>query len=86
MTTVMVIAGVVLLISTALAVYRLLRGPSTLDRLVAIEMVMALVLCGLGTWAAYTKDSTVVPAIVALALLGFIGSISVVRFRVRDKS
>ena len=31
------------------------------------------------------EDTTIVPAIVALALVGFIGSVSVARFRVSDQ-
>ena len=63
---------------------RILRGPTTLDRLVALDVLIALCMCGLGTWAAFSRDSTVVPAIVALALLSFVGSVSIARFRVRD--
>jgi len=47
-------------------------------------VLVALCMCGLAAWAAYSGDSTVIPAIVALSLLSFIGSISIARFRVRD--
>jgi len=39
---------------------------------------------GLAVWAAYSDDTTVVPGIVALSLVGFLGSAAVTRFRVRD--
>lgn len=79
------IAGIFLVAAAVLAVYRLVRGPGTLDRLVAMEMVASVCLSGMGAWAAFSEESTVLPALVALALLGFIGSISVPRFRVRDR-
>ena len=41
-------------------------------------------MCGLAVWAAYSGDTTVVPGVVALALLSFVGSIAIARFRVRD--
>jgi multicomponent Na+:H+ antiporter subunit F len=84
MTTVIVIAGVMVSIAAVLTAYRLLDGPSTLDRLVAMDTLVAVSICGLALWAAYSMDTTLVPAIVALSLVGFIGSVSVARFRVRD--
>ncbi len=84
MTTVIVIAGVMMSIAAVLTAYRLLDGPHTLDRLVAMDTLVAVSICGLALWAAYSMDTTLVPAIVALSLVGFIGSVSVARFRVRD--
>lgn len=84
MNTAWTIAGTVLLVSAALTTYRILRGPSTLDRLVAADVLVALVMCGLALWAAVSRDSTVVPAVVAIALVNFLGSLAVARFRVRD--
>jgi multicomponent Na+:H+ antiporter subunit F len=65
---------------------RLLDGPSTLDRLVALDTFVAVTMCGIGTWAAYSLDTTVTYSLTALALISFVGSVSVARFRVRDKS
>ncbi|WP_083058921.1 monovalent cation/H+ antiporter complex subunit F [Rhodococcus qingshengii] len=84
-TTILIISGVILLIAAVLTTFRLLDGPSSLDRLVALDTIIAVSMCGLGVWAAYSKDTTIVPAIVALALVGFIGSVSVARFRVSDQ-
>ncbi len=85
MTVTMSIAGVFLVLAALLSLYRLLRGPDTLDRLVAMEMIASVCLSGMGAWAAFSEESAVLPALVALALLGFIGSISVPRFRTRDR-
>lgn len=84
MTYVWTIVAALLLFAAVLTTARVLLGPTTLDRLVALDTVIALCMCGLGAWAAYSRDSTVVPAIVALALLSFVGSIAIARFRVRD--
>ncbi|MCD2108230.1 monovalent cation/H+ antiporter complex subunit F [Rhodococcus erythropolis] len=85
MTTILIISGVILLIAAVLTTFRLLDGPSSLDRLVALDTIIAVSMCGLAVWAAYSEDTTIVPAIVALALVGFIGSVSVARFRVSDQ-
>ncbi|MFW0783178.1 monovalent cation/H+ antiporter complex subunit F [Gordonia sp. CPCC 206044] len=84
MTYVWVIVSAMLMAAAALTTIRALRGPTTLDRLVALDTMIALCMCGLGAWAAYSRDSTVVPAIVALSLLSFVGSVAIARFRVRD--
>lgn len=86
MTTVLIIAGVMLVVAALLTTYRLLAGPGSLDRLVAMDTLIATAICGLAVWAAYSGDTTIVPAIVALALVGFVGSVSVARFRVSDDS
>lgn len=84
MNVVWMIAAVMLVAATTLTTFRILAGPSTLDRLVALDTLVALAMCGLGTWAAFSLDSTVVYGITALSLISFIGSVSVARFRVPD--
>ncbi len=59
-------------------------GPGTLDRLVALDTLIAVTMCAVGTWAAYSLDTTVTYSLAALALISFVGSVSIARFRVRD--
>ncbi|MFE9326474.1 MULTISPECIES: monovalent cation/H+ antiporter complex subunit F [Nocardia] len=84
MNVVAIVAGIMLMAAAVIVSYRILAGPSTLDRVVGIDSLMAIAASGLAVWAAYSDDTTVVPAIVALALVGFLGSAAVSRFRVRD--
>ncbi|MFE9784579.1 monovalent cation/H+ antiporter complex subunit F [Nocardia sp. XZ_19_231] len=84
MTVVAIIAAILLTAAAVITSYRVLAGPSTLDRVVGIDSLMAIAASGLAVWAAYSDDTTVIPAIVALALVGFLGSAAVTRFRVRD--
>ena len=84
MNVVWTIAAVMLIAAAVLTTFRLLAGPSTLDRLVALDTLVGIAMCGLGTWAAYSLDSTVLYGLTALSLIGFVGSISVARFRVPD--
>ncbi|MDJ0393241.1 monovalent cation/H+ antiporter complex subunit F [Rhodococcus sp. G-MC3] len=85
MTVVLAIAGILLIAAAVITAYRLLDGPSTLDRLVAMDTILAVSMCGLAVWSVYSLDTTIVPAIVALSLVSFVGSVSVARFRVRDE-
>ncbi|SEH50139.1 multisubunit sodium/proton antiporter, MrpF subunit [Mycolicibacterium rutilum] len=84
MTVVWVIAAVMITAAAAITMFRLLAGPSTLDRLVAVDTLIAVAMCGVGIWAAYSLDSTVTYGLTALALISFVGSVSVARFRVPD--
>ena len=84
MNVVWAIAACLLLSASVLTTARMLIGPDTLDRLVALDTAVAVAMCSLAVWAAYSMDSTVVSGIVALSLLGFVGTVAVARFRVRD--
>jgi multicomponent Na+:H+ antiporter subunit F len=66
--------------AAAITVLRVLLGPSVLDRVVALDMLLAVVLCALATFAAITLDSSSVPVLVVVTLLGFVGSVSIARF------
>ena len=83
MSTVWVVAAVMLSLAAATTMFRLLAGPGTLD-LVALDTLIAVTMCAVGTWAAYSLDTTVTYSLAALALISFVGSVSIARFRVRD--
>ena len=85
MIVVLAISGVLLIAAAIITTYRLLDGPGTLDRLVAMDTILAVAMCGLAVWSVYSLDTTIVPAIVALSLISFVGSVSVARFRVKDE-
>lgn len=84
MTWVWIVAAIMVTAAAAITMFRLLAGPSTLDRLVAVDALIAMIMCGVGIWAAYSLDSTVTYGLTALALISFVGSVSVARFRVPD--
>lgn len=84
--TLLLWSGAVVALSLALlaSMIRLLGGPSTLDRMISLDMLAAISQCGLGVYIAWTMDTTPAAALVALALVAFLGSVSVARFRVHD--
>ncbi|WP_409331234.1 monovalent cation/H+ antiporter complex subunit F [Trujillonella humicola] len=63
-----------------LSVVRLARGPSLLDRVVATDTLLVIVSAGLAVYAALQRDPTLVPVLVVVALLAFVGSVSVARY------
>ena len=63
-----------------LALVRLARGPSLLDRVVATDILLVIIAAGLAVYAALRRDPTVVPVLVVVSLLAFVGSVSVARY------
>lgn len=81
---VLAVAAAMLVTGFFITTWRLVVGPNSLDRMVAMDGIVASVQCALATYICWTLDTTVVNAMFVLALLGFIGSLSVARFRKRD--
>jgi multicomponent Na+:H+ antiporter subunit F len=63
-----------------LALIRLARGPSLLDRVVATDTLLVIIAAGIAVHAALYRDPTLVPVLVVVSLLAFVGSVSVARY------
>jgi multicomponent Na+:H+ antiporter subunit F len=64
----------------AATLYRVGRGPSMLDRAVALDVLTSLSMCGVGAFAVVMNDYSDLPILQVLSLLGFVGSVSLARF------
>ncbi|MEU5402431.1 monovalent cation/H+ antiporter complex subunit F [Streptomyces sp. NPDC005963] len=83
----LVAAAVMILLAGALVLFRVWRGPSMLDRAMALDVCAALMIAGIGVRAALTRDSYYFPSMLVLAFLGFTGSVGIARFiAVRDRA
>jgi multicomponent Na+:H+ antiporter subunit F len=60
-------------------VARLLKGPGTLDRIAALDVFVVLIVAGAAVSIAVYQDGSTVPLIVAVALVGFVGSATAAR-------
>ena len=80
MIVVEVVAHALLGSGALLALIRLARGPSLLDRVVATDVLLVIISAGLAVYAALQRDPTVVPVLVVVSLLAFVGSVSVARY------
>ena len=78
--TLIVAASVLLATSAIIALYRIVRGPSILDRMIATDVVLASIMCGLGGFMALSGRTDLLPVLIVLAMLGFVGSVSVSRY------
>jgi multicomponent Na+:H+ antiporter subunit F len=59
---------------------RLLRPGSLADRIVALDAVLVVLVSGIAVQAARTGDGTYLDVLVVVALLGFLGTVTVARF------
>lgn len=77
--------GVLLAVSALLTLVRIIIGPSVLDRVVATEVLVSIVVCSLGAHIALNPGSSALPLLISLSLVGFLGSVVVARFVARDR-
>ncbi|MEM9032555.1 MAG: cation:proton antiporter [Pseudomonadota bacterium] len=74
---VMVLAGV------ALALWRLVRGPSLPDRVVALDMMTVAIAAFCGLAAVRTGEAAFLDVALVLALVGFLATVALARFAER---
>jgi multicomponent Na+:H+ antiporter subunit F len=79
-TVVLWLAYLLLGTGALLALVRLGRGPSLLDRVVATDTLLVIIAAGLAVHAGLQRDPTVVPVLVVVSLLACVGSVSVARY------
>ena len=80
MTAVVVVCGVLVTIGAVLAVVRAEKGPSMLDRTVALDIVVTSMIVAVALYAAVERRTDVVPILVVLSMVGFVGSVTIARF------
>jgi multicomponent Na+:H+ antiporter subunit F len=83
MTAVAVVVTTLLAAGAGLTLIRIVRGPSVLDRIVATDVLLAVIVMALAAEAAFSRDATVLPILAVLSILGFTGAVSVARFAIR---
>jgi multicomponent Na+:H+ antiporter subunit F len=80
MIPVIYIVGGILSTAAALALYRVVRGPSILDRVLALDVVLAVFGAALVLNMVVNRHLDNLVLLVAVSLIGFIGSVTVARF------
>lgn len=84
MSIVAIVCASMLVVTGALCLVRIVRGPTMLDRSVATDVFVAACLSAVGVEAAINGHVDTAPVLLALALVGFLGSVSIARFAARD--
>jgi multicomponent Na+:H+ antiporter subunit F len=73
------ICGVFLVLAAAGAIYRLAKGPSLLDRVIASDVLLAIVGASLAIEMVYNHHMNNIFLLVIVSLVGFLGSVTVAR-------
>ncbi len=84
MNAVGIICAVLMSLTGLLCLFRIVRGPTMLDRTVAADVFVAACAGAIGIEAALGQHNTTLSILVVLALVGFLGSVSIARFAAPD--
>ncbi|BCW60502.1 multicomponent Na+:H+ antiporter subunit F [Paenarthrobacter nicotinovorans] len=77
---ILVVTAVILSLAAAGAIVRIAIGPSLLDRVLASDVLLAILGAALAIDMALNRHLNNLMLLVALAVIGFIGSVTVARF------
>ncbi|MGY3126658.1 multicomponent Na+:H+ antiporter subunit F [Agrococcus sp. UYP33] len=80
MQLVLIAAGVMLAAAAAFTLVRIVRGPAPSDRVVATDVLIAIVAGSLAVEAAINHHGYTIPVILVLSLLAFAATVSMARF------
>ena len=83
MNILLVIIYVVFAVAAVLTLWRIVVGPSILDRAVASDVLLTEVMCVLGAEMAINHHTRTLPVLLIIAAVGVFGSISIARFVAR---
>jgi multicomponent Na+:H+ antiporter subunit F len=78
------IAYILLALGFVFALYRLVLGPSIFDRIVSLDLVSALLMCGLGIYSVQTEQFVFIDVILAIALIAFLGTVAFASYLDRE--
>ncbi|WP_066289162.1 monovalent cation/H+ antiporter complex subunit F [Arthrobacter sp. B6] len=80
MEIVLAVTAVILSLAAAGAILRIARGPSLLDRVLASDVLLSILGAALCVDMAVNRHLNNLMLLVALSIIGFIGSVTVARF------
>ena len=74
---------VLLTLAVLLAFIRLFAGPSQADRIVALDLISVLIVAVLAALSIYRQQKAFLDVAIAYALIAFLGTVALARFRER---
>ena len=80
MTWVLVASAVMLTAAALLLVVRMTVGPTILDRSMALDVMMSVMVCAVSLYAIWSEEAWTLPMLLVLAAVGFVGAVSIARF------
>lgn len=83
MNLLLLVIYLVFAVAALLTLWRIVVGPSILDRAVASDVLLTEVMCVLGAEMAINQHARTLPVLLIIAAVGVFGSISIARFVAR---
>jgi multicomponent Na+:H+ antiporter subunit F len=83
MNVLLIVIYVVFAVAALITLWRIVIGPSILDRAVASDVLLTEVMCVLGAEMAINHHTRTLPVLLIIAAVGVFGSISIARFVAR---
>jgi multicomponent Na+:H+ antiporter subunit F len=81
-----VIAPILLAVAAGLTFIRLVKGPTLPDRVIAIDLIGALMVCLLSLMAGTTRQEAFLDVAMVVALISFVGTVAYARYIERERS
>ncbi|MBX3730428.1 MAG: cation:proton antiporter [Candidatus Sumerlaeia bacterium] len=69
-----------LLAALVMVLYRVIRGPHVLDRIMCVEAVTLISVCLMGVWQVTVGSRYFFDAVLVLSIVGFIGTVLLSRY------
>lgn len=80
MTVVLLISAGLLAVAAGLLVARMTIGPTILDRSMSLDVLMSVMVCAVSLRMVHRDESWALPMLLVLAMVGFVGAVSIARF------
>ena len=72
-------AAAMLSLAAILTLWRLVSGPTPLDRILASDVIVAIAIAAVGVYSVIAGNATGLPIVLGLSLVGFTGAVGVAR-------
>jgi multicomponent Na+:H+ antiporter subunit F len=79
MTAVFMVVLALLVAAGGLTLLRMFRGPSTLDRIAALDVFVVLIVAAAAVYIAFYRDGSNIPLLVAVSLVVLVGTATAAR-------
>lgn len=86
MNILLIVIYVVFAVAALLTLWRIVVGPSILDRAVASDVLLTEIMCVLGAEMAINNHTRSLPVLLIIAAVGVFGSVSIARFVARREN
>lgn len=73
------VAGVLFTVAALFALWRLAKGPTTLDRGIAADVMIAVLIGGVAAHAMWTRSPLGLLVVFVMSLVGFTGAVALAR-------